>query len=776
MSNNILDRSDNLFTQLMYKYFPYWPMFVLLLVAFFTGAWAYLTFYATPTYEATATLIIKDENKGVDDPAMSESINLFASKKIIENEIEVIGSRVLMKEVVQHLQLYAPIFEDGIFKSTSAYISSPVVIEHENPDNVPLNTLEAPKIYFSYDAENTIVNIEGQSYIINEWVKTPYGVLRFSLNDKYALQPANPLYFSLIHPKKVTESLIDEVKISPASKLSTVVNLKIKDKVPQRGEDILNRLIYSYNQAAIKDRDHLAKNTLAFIENRMKLVEKELAIVETDVQRYKSSKGVVDLSEQGKMFLQNLGENDRKTSEITLQLAVLDKVEKYIVSKENTAGIVPSTLGVNDPVLSQLLQKLYDSEIHYEKLKKTTAEFNPIMISIKDEIGKIRPSILENVRNQRENLKASLTDLASTNSSYNVVLQSLPKRERELLEVSRHQTTKSDLYNFLLKKREDIALTYVPTTGDSRVVDMAEASLTPVGLKPKYIYFMAVLFSFITGIALIAGKERLNNKILFRAEIQACTNAPIVAEVSYVDYKGKSSFQAPTEAFIVEQFRQMRTTMGLYSRCFSKKKIIVTSSIPSEGKSFVSSNLAYSLALSKKKVALVDMDFRSPSTSISFNVYKEPGVTDYLMGEIHHNEILHKTEFENFYVISAGTNIGDNTELLLNERLEQLFLELEGAFDYIILDTPPIDFVTDAYLLAAFCDITLLVVRHNFTPKSTIQRLKEYSNTKQLKNMAIVFNGVKSRGFMKGKYGYGYGYGYDCVYSNEAYKAKVADC
>ncbi|MCJ8164117.1 polysaccharide biosynthesis tyrosine autokinase [Pontibacter sp. E15-1] len=759
---------DNLFGSLMYRYFPFWPLFVLLLAVSMAGAWAYINIYALPMYEVSASLLIKDERKGVNDSKMTESIDAFTSNKIVENEINVIHSNALMSQVVDKLKLYAPVFEEDEFKAIPAYSTSPITVKLRKPEEAK----EHLKVYFTYNKDKKRVFIEGKEYKLNKWLKTPYGELSFSKNKNKSASSDNPFYFSILDTKVVTNQLLDEVTIEASSKLSTVVDLRIKDYVPKRGEDILNTLIKTYTQVAISERNKLAANTLDFVENRIKLVESELEDLENKVVEYKSSNSAVDLSEQSRIFLKSVGDNDRKIAEINSQLAVLDKVEKYVVSKNKTAGIVPSTLGINDPVLLQLLQKLYDSEIRHQKLRKTTAENNPMLVSITDEVESIRPSLLENINNQRVNLLASRSNLTATSNFYTVALQNIPQKERELFELNRQQAIKNDAYGFLLQKREETVLSYAPSAGDVRIVDMAEASVMPAFPKPLYIYLIALVLSCATGFIFIVSKELMNSKLLFRSEITEYCKLPIAAELSFVKQDKDKLFGPPSETSVIEQFRQLRATLGLYGRTFSKKKIMVTSNIPGEGKSYVSTNLAYSLSSSGKKVILLDFDMRNPRTSLQFDLYKQRGLIDFLSTEIKAADIVTQTSFENLYMIPAGTNVGDHTELLLNGKLNQLFGYLEQHFDYIVVDTAPIELVSDAYLLSEYCDMTLLVLRHAYTPKNLVQRLSQGNRINSIPNVAIVFNGVKPRGFVKGQYGYGYGFDNDGRYNDKTYKSR----
>jgi capsular exopolysaccharide synthesis family protein len=768
MSNNSSSSEDNLFSFLLNKYLPFWPLFAVLLALAGAVAWGYLHHMAVPVYEASATIIVKDTKKGVEESRMTRSMDAFLSTNIVENEIKVMQSRSSLLHVVQELGLYAPVFEEKPYKSVPAYTSSPIRITLQETGKIK----ETEKVYFSFDAGQKTVTINNTRYPLGQWVKTPYGVMQFTRNDKQKQAAEGPLYFSLRTLKQATTDLAGKLTIQTENKLSTAVSLTLRDTVPERAEDVLNQLLQAYNQVGIDNRNKLAANTLAFVENRIKLVGRELENLEKQVVRYKSSKGVVDLSEQGKVYLSNVGANERNLTDINLQLAVLDKVDKYTASRSATQSMAPSTLGIQDPVLEQLLQRLYESEVQYQKLKATTAENNPILLSVTDEIDNTRRSIQENIQNQKVALQTSRARLLATRNQYNSALQTIPQKERDLVDISRQQASKNEAFRFLLQKREEAVLSLAPSAEDTNFVDLAQASVTPVSPQPMYLYVLALLGACAAGVAFVSGKELLTSKILFRSEIQENTSIPIVGELSYLKQPQGERFQEPTAAFIIEQFRQLRVTLGLYGRFFLKKKIVVTSNIPGEGKSFVSTHLAYSLAASGRKVALIDFDLRNPHTSRLFDLYKQKGITEYLMDEMELYEGVYPTAFNNLYVVPAGVKVGDNTELLLNGKLEAFFARLEKEFDYLILDTPPIDLVSDAYLLSEFSDITLLVMRHAYTPKRIVQRLNQNKKVQSMHHPAIVFNGVKSRGFVRQHYGYGYGYGHENNYGAKTYMAQ----
>jgi hypothetical protein len=314
-----------------------------------------------------------------------------------------------------------------------------------------------------------------------------------------------------------------------------------------------------------------------------------------------------------------------------MKLAALDQVERYVVSKDNNAGIVPSTLGVNNPVLTQLIEKLYAAELEYDKLKKTkTGENHPLVLTVTSEIEQIRPRILENLRSERASLQAGITNLNRTDKAYNSALNGIPQKERELAEISREQAVKTSVYNLLLEKREQTALAISSTVSDSKIVDYAESTERPVSPGVLLVFLGAFAAAIVIGIAFVTIREFLNRKILFRSEIEKYTKVPIVGEITYT--KKKEALLTSNKSVASEQFRQLRAAIGLFGQNASKKKLLVTSSISGEGKSYISTNLALSLALAGKKVVLVDLDIRNPKSSSAFGIVDEAGVSEFLEG------------------------------------------------------------------------------------------------------------------------------------------------
>lgn len=769
-------KEDNLMQQSVSRYLPYWPLFLISAILGLVVAFIYIRYKTTPVYEANAKIIIKDEKKGTEESKLLESLDLISSKKIVENEVEIIQSRKLMEGVVRNLGLYAPIYQKGRVHTVLAFTKFPIAVFAKSPDS--LKTAE--NIEISFNPKEELVTLNNQNkYPLDEFVETPFGELKFVINKNFS--PAieetesqdrpSQFFLSLTPPSAVAGAFLTGLKADPTSKLSSIVDLRYRDQNPVRAEKILNELIHVYQLTANEEKDLLAKNTLDFVTERLNIVAHDLDSIQKEVQQYKSSNQAVDISTQGQLFLQNVSANDQRIDEVNTQLDILNQVEKYVKSNTNSpSGIVPSTLGVSDPLLSQLTEQLYNTELEYNKLKKTVGENNPNLVALSDKINKLKPSILSNIQSQRQTHQATKRNLITSNNAYNSLLRAVPTKERQLLEISRAEQLKSNLYEFLLQKKEESEIAAASNVFNSKVVDYAIVNWKPVGPKKLLIYLMALMvFIGLAGV-LIFVKEHLTGKLLYRSEIENLTDIPVLGEIAYEKSEQGIVIKKGTRSFVAEEFRKLRISLSFLGiEGDRKKKILITSSIPGEGKSFIATNLAISLSLTGKRVVLVDIDLNNPTINKILNIERQKGITEFLQKKTNIENIIRSVEkFDDLYFISPGLTLPDSpTELLANSDLKDLIQYLDKNFDFVIIDTSPIALVTDGYLLSELSDATLYVARHNYTPKVFIKRLEESFHINPIKNPAIVFNGVKPRGFLKKSYGYGYGYGYDYVYGKK---------
>lgn len=760
----------NLFNDIISKYLPFWPVFALAIVICFAVTFLKLR-YTTPLYKATATIMLKDEETGME--SVINALEGTESKKNVENEIEIIKSRSLMTQVVVDMGLYAEVFIPGRINNLYAYNNCPVSFLAIDPTKIFNTNL----IDFTYYPLEKAVELAGKKYPLEDTVLTPYGKFRINYQHKNEVKDNRKYFVKFSKVDDMAKNLLSNLSISPGSKQTTILNLGITDPVPERAVDILNALIKEYNRAGVADKNTMAENTLKFIEERLAKVTIELSSIEMDIENYKQKEDIVDISSQGTAYLASVQNADQQLSEVNIQLSVMDNIEKYLINKNDNSGTVPSTFGISDPTLMSLLNKLNDAEMQLSRLKKTGAENSPTVLALQNQIAQLKPSILENIRNLQQNLKATQNKISGESNRYTSMLSTIPKKERELLDINRQQTVKNSIYTFLLEKREETALSYASAAADSRLINPAEALGFPVKPVKSSMYIFALLCGVLIGVSFVLVKEKLTREIMFRSEIEKQTEATILSEIIFNEGKEVVVVKDGVRSPISEQFRSLRTSLGFIGSNGHSKTILMTSSVSGDGKSFIAINLCTSLAIANKKVLLLDLDMRKPKLSIMLGLNNEYGMSTILSGNCEKADAIQKIkDIPNLSIITAGQIPPNPTELIMNGKLDAMLSEYKAEFDYIIIDAPPIGLVTDAKILGQFSDITFYIIRHHHTPKSYLRFINNVYINEELKNMYIVFNGLKERGMLGSKStygnGYGYGYGYGQGYQEDGTKAK----
>ena len=457
--------------------------------------------------------------------------------------------------------------------------------------------------------------------------------------------------------------------------------------------------------------------TLVFIDGRLGVVEGQLDSVEKSIMAYKAQEMVTNLTGQASMYFNTVSELDKRNITLDLQLELLRDLQGYINNKGRDPGTVPSLALVSDPFLSTLLSQLYSAEFELETVRSTSGEKSEAVLLANEKVRRSKEDLRENLNNIRANY---LTEKASNNAEINKnnsLLLQVPSKERGLLDISRQQSIKNEIYTFLLKKREETALASSATAPDLKKLEGAYSfgPISPIANNYYIFGFMVGLISFLIYVII---QEQLNNKILFRSEIEKKTTVPVIAEIVQSPNKDNIAISDGKRTVIAEQFRALRTNLAFMGFNETNKTMLVTSSVSGEGKSFVAINLAISITLTGKRVALMELDLRKPKLSKQLQVTRNPGITSYLVGKASVNEICKKTAFDNLYVVSAGPIPPNPTELIQLPAFGTLMKELNEQFDYIVIDTAPIGPVTDAQLLAPYVQTSLYVVRHAVTPAS----------------------------------------------------------
>ena len=752
-----------------YRYIRNWYLFVIFLILAFVGAFFYLL-YTRPVYEVSSVVLIKDEKKGLGGADFLKDLEMMGGNKIVENEMEVFKSRSLMKKVVESLRLNVNYSKNAQPINVDLYGKSPIWMQVEQmtdpvyPKKFVIRLVNRSKFELLVE-DKAIGNFTfGQAITHSQLGKFRVFLhnITFKNNEEISVQFANM--------DRVIQSNLGRLDVSLLNLKSTVLKLSYQETSPQKGKDILKKLHEEYILASLGDKNTEASNTLRFIDERLRLISTELTDVEKDVEVYKSAAGFTDISSESNLFLEKVKETDSKLNEVDIQVKVLEGVEKFLNTPGSNVSSVTSM--INDPSLSLLINKLSELELQREKYARTVQIGNPLLETVNTQVANTKAAIRENINNQKKGLIISRNNLASLNRSIESSIRSIPKKEREFVSIKRQQGIKESLYLLLLQKKEETAISYASTVSDSRLIDEAFVSPAPIKPLPNIVYLIALLIGLGVPIVIINVKTLLNNKITSRAELEQRTNSiPILGEVGN---KPKSIagplLDTKSNNFIAEQFRILRTNLQyLIQGQKACKKILVTSSISGEGKSFIAMNLASSLASAGQKVALINLDIRKPKLHEYLNLSNNKGVVNYLIGQGKATDFVQTTAVENMYFVASGPVPPNPAELLSGSKLREFIAELEEDYQYILIDCSPNGLVTDAQLAAPLVDATVFIVRHEYTPQGAMLPLANLYKEKKFPSLTIIYNGVEGNS----SYGYGYGYRYYGESSNTSIWKKL---
>ncbi|HRP54753.1 polysaccharide biosynthesis tyrosine autokinase [Agriterribacter sp.] len=766
--NNLPEESVDI-RQALFRILYNWPWIALSLTLALTIAWLYNR-YAEPVYKARASIMIKDEKKGgaglLENPLLKE-LDLGGGGKLVDNEIEILKSYDLMEDVVKKEQLFLDIKRKGSLTNRSVFAKeTPLIIRIANPDTIiqPLqwgiSGQPNGKWRLDYGAHNKDLPLtRGRWYSIN-------GLL-FQITDNPAFKAdstnLNNDYLLYLKPLKVAvNNYSAALNVQPASKTATIINMELTDRNNKRAQTALNALIDIYNQQALEDKNKVTNNTLDFLNGRLAIIENELRTVEGQVQQFKSSNRITDVSVEAQQYMEQAKQVDIQKAEQQTQLSILESLESNLKANQDNPKLVPSGSGIAEPSLAEMIQTHNRLVLERERQAERLGPKNPIPVDLANQIANLRASLITNIGNLKQAYRIALNDITSKDAELNARIRNIPQIQKNLVQIQRDQSVKEQLYFLLLQKREESAITLASTIPDSRSIEKARS----IGIvSPKKVLVMAIAFllGLIIPIAIIYLIHFFKNTIEDKDEVEQKCNAPVLGEISYVR-KDTSPIvvQKGSRSIVAEQFRVIRTNISFTKPGHSPKVILVTSHRPEEGKSFTSLNLAASYALLNKKVVVLEFDLRKPRLSAAVNIHSEAGISNYLAAAntTNINDILHEVPgFEQrFWLLPAGPIPPNPAELILGDNMKQLMEELNKKFDYIIFDTPPYGLVTDSSLLAAHAHITIVVLRQGFTFKWVMHELNKKMTDNPAQPLYTVINRVGEKNSYNSYKRYGYGY------------------
>lgn len=766
--------------ELLFKYLIHWPWFVGAVVACLIAAWVYLH-VSTPVYNISATVLIKDDKKGGSAGMLSglESLGLdgmISSSQNIDNEIEVLRSKTIVKEVVEDLGLYISYTDEDEFPSRNMYKTSPVQVSL-TPQEADL--LEEPMIVKmalqpqgSMDVTVKIDDDEYQKHFekLPAVFPTDKGTLAFFLTPDSVLsskrtseettaseKTTRNITATINKPLAVAKWCCKNMTIEPTSKTTSVAVISLKNSNVQRGKDFINKLLEMYNINTNNDKNEVAQKTAEFINERIGIISKELGSTEKDLESFKRGAGITDLTSDAQIALTGSAEYEKKRVENQTQINLLQDLQKYM--QNEGYEVLPSNIGLQDLNLAAAINRYNDVLVERKRLLRTSTENNPTIINLDTSISAMKENVQVSLDRVLRGLFITKADLDREASRYSRRISEAPGQEREFVSIARQQEIKAGLYLMLLQKREENAITLAATANNAKIIDEAIADDAPVAPRSKITYLIALILGVGIPVGVIYLLELTKFKIEGRADVEKLTSAPIVGDIPLTDEKqGAIAVFENQNNLMSETFRNVRTNLQ-FMLGNGKKVILVTSTVSGEGKSFISGNLAISLSLLGKKVVIVGLDIRKPGLNKVFNISKrEQGITQYLANpEKNLMDLVQLSDVsKNLYILPGGTVPPNPTELLARDGLDKAIETLKKNFEYVILDTAPVGMVTDTLLIGRVADLSVYVCRADYIRKNEYTLINELIDGNKLPNLCTVINGLDLK---KRKYGYYYGYG-----------------
>jgi capsular exopolysaccharide synthesis family protein len=769
----IEDEDDFDVKKLISRFLDHWKLFVISVIGCLIAAFLFIR-YSTPMYKVHAQVLVEDDQKNTSSPfsfiggsQMQDLSSLFGIQSNVYNELGILETRDLLDKVVRDMHLNITYYRKGDVRSVELYNKSPFRVVF-----IPLNdstTASSIDIIFPKNGEDNNFIIGSDDIEINtkegafgDSIHTNVGTLVLSKTGQ-SFEDAD-YTFTLASPDATIADLSKDLTSEIGNDQTTIVSLTLNTAIPQKGEDILQKLITSYIERNLNEKNKISDSTLTFIDGRIKIVSKDLNDIEASIQGFKQQNKIADIDEQSKALISNTSEYYNKLNDVDVQLNIVNTMLSSV--KEDIQRPVP-TLVNTDPTFIALVQKYNALLSQKDKLLLSTTESNPIVRNIDVQLESVRNDMIKSLESQQQALQVTRNKIVGENSVLNNMVSNVPVQERKYIDLSRERDVKQALYLFLLQQKETTAITKASNIPSASVIAAPKTEYKPYFPSKLLILAIGLVLGFVIPVAYIILKYTLNNRIISRDDITQETDCPILAEIGHSEKINGLLMEEHGRTVLAEQFRVFRTNMDFLTGQKSCPKILITSSMSGEGKSFIAGNLAQVYAYSGKKVLLMEMDLRKPKLSAMMGIPNNNGFTNYIISQKPIRDFIQQlSDSKNIYIMSSGPVPPNPAELLLLPKVSDMFEELTEDFDIIIIDSPPIGPVADAQILSKHSDVNLYITRQEYTFKNSLEIVNDIIDNKKFGNLYLVVNDVKKGTSYRYGYGYGHGYGYGYGYEN----------
>ena len=752
----------------LYRYLRNW-YWILLSTFFFIGlAWTYLS-YAPEVYKVKGSLLIRsDDRTGMTPEDFVFSELGLGETANLENELQILKSYPVLNQVIDSLNLEFDYIKKEGFKSIDLYDTSPIKVSIlSKPTKKSFQEIDQKTYTILPTSGETFTLFFGEEDSIAARFNIPFYIGDTTLLIDKVTDFDFPLDITLHDRSERLKYYLEALKIQLLED-SDILTLSLEDEAPQRAIDFINQLIAIYNQSIVKEKRAVAENTLQFIEERLQYITKELYEVEKKAERYMTRNEVpIELESSSTFYLDEISNSDKVIAELKFQQSFIKNLQAYLSKPENTYNFLSSLPEIGEASgFSATIQQYNDLLANREKLLLAANPENPQVLLIEEQINSLRGSVLASLSQINNDLQNRITQMQERVDPIVKRLNNIPKNQRELLQIMRQQQIKQSLFLFLLEKREETGLTLAAQVADTRVIN-PPTNLELVSPKKVGILVGASFLGLFFSLMILTFLEIFRNTVNGQEDIKQVTSTPILGAIAESKKEDKIVVKKGKRSALAEMFRLLRTNLQFMYPTVKEKglKVLVTSSSSGEGKTFISVNLGASMALSGEDTLLIGFDLRKPKLSayLGEEEGKLRGVSNYLAGMVDNplDLVLRVPDFENLYYIGSGPIPPDPADMIIREKTTTLFQKLSERFKYIVIDSPPVGLVTDAFLLGQFADVSLYISRQGVTHKEQLKIIDDIYKGKKLPRPSIVLNGAKA-----GK-GYGYGYGYGGYYEED---------
>ncbi|UII79898.1 polysaccharide biosynthesis tyrosine autokinase [Flagellimonas sp. CMM7] len=764
------------------NYLRYWKWFALCLIIALALAYVHLR-YSIPEYSASAKIQMIEDKNSNSELSIFKDLNVFSgSKTKIEDEIEILNSRANFIQVIKDLGINIRYTVQGNIKDNEIYGETyPFNINFLATDSiihkskyrffVELNTESS----FGFSEEE---NQPTKPQSFGSAVNTQVGdIILIPNSEKIKRFMGKKIRIEINPINDVAQGYRKKMKIAPASEFSNIINITLTDPIQQKAIDIINRLILINNNNSITDKKEVADRTSKFINDRISKIYTNLSDVDDSAESFKTSKGIADLGSQSSVNFNLSAAGEQELEEASIQLDIASSMQNLISSQEEY-DLIPANIGLSNQGVSDAAVRYNELVAQRNRLLASSNEKNPVIVKLDQQLESLKRGMQTSLNNVTNNLNLKVNSLGKQLSQINSRIYAVPSNERALRDITRKQQTTESLYLYLLQKREESQIAFASAESKSKVVDSAHSTNRfPVSPKPKIVYLGAFLLGLLIPFSLIYLSSLLDNKIHNKLDLEKIVQEiPVIAELPKLGRKESKMVLNVDRSVLAESMRILRTNLDYILKSKSKEigqTIFVTSSVPGEGKTFVSSNLALIFANTNKKVLLIGADIRNPKLYTFFpDIANEEenerpqrnagnGLTEYLYDHsLKVQDIINRISIDsnNIDVIYSGKIPPNPSELLMSERLKVLFEDVVGLYDYVIVDTAPLMVVTDTLLINQYANQILYITKAGVTDKKVLQYPLNLKKEGRLKGLSFIVNNVKEANLgYGGKYGYGYG-------------------